>query len=313
MPLVVASDREKAERDALTYASWGPPLTPEGYALREQRLRAHPFARAAMTSWLWKGDGGEVLASCETFRMESAWDGRAGHTYGVASVFTEPRLRGGGHATAMMQALTGRLPALDPLAQASILFSDVGAPIYRRAGYREHPLPYRVLAPSPGDPAAEVDALVHDDGVAAALDGAPWPRASFRVKPTAAQLDWHVERERIFAERLGVPLAPARGARAGRGLVLWYANRRERRLDVLLVLADHADETAALLGAARRVAGAVGLPEVVAWESPADPPWPEGPEGGAQRARAGSLPMIAPLAEGLAPEAWTWIPRALWI
>ena len=57
-----------------------------------------------MTTWLYV-DEGQVLSSCETFRMDSFLDGVRGSSFGVASVYTEPALRGRGYAGEMMQVL----------------------------------------------------------------------------------------------------------------------------------------------------------------------------------------------------------------
>src|SRR4051812_33318121 len=98
----ITNEEMKRDRDRQTHAEWGKALTVEQYLEREQRLRSHPWSRATMTTWFWVDHNGAVLASCETFRMNSSVDGSAGHSYAVASVFTEPSLRGRGHAGRMM-------------------------------------------------------------------------------------------------------------------------------------------------------------------------------------------------------------------
>src|SRR4051812_38592114 len=102
MDLSEATEIEKLERDRICHPTWGPPLAMEDWLRRESRLRAHAWSRRAMRTWLLRGEGGQVLSSCETFAMASrlvrGGEERAGRTYGVASVFTEERLRGRGHA-----------------------------------------------------------------------------------------------------------------------------------------------------------------------------------------------------------------------
>lgn len=309
--LVVATGAEKALRDEATYDAWGTGLSPLAYAARERRLRAHPFARQAMTTWLWKAGGGEVLASCETFRMAGAASGREGHAHGVASVFVAPALRGRGHASAMMQALLARLRAEDPDAFASILFSDVGEALYERAGYVGRVFPYREIDPAPGDPAATVDALVSAEDLEDALSAAPLPDGEVVVRPTAVQLDWHLERERIYQGAFSAPRPTACGARAGDALAVWYVDHNPGRLELLLLLAGTEAETTALLEAARRAARTLGCALVRHWESPADPPIAAGL--GRKVARTRSLPMMAPLWTAADPASWTFIPRALWV
>src|SRR2546429_2590439 len=99
MRLVQADEAERLALDRLTYQAWGTRLDPAQYLEREARLRAHPWSQQALTSWLLLSDGGELLSSCETYRMDSFAAGAPGATFGVASVFTEPRLRGHGHGS----------------------------------------------------------------------------------------------------------------------------------------------------------------------------------------------------------------------
>jgi GNAT superfamily N-acetyltransferase len=303
MMLVAASDDDKRERDRLSYEAWGDKLVLEQYLLREARLRTHPWARAAMTSWLWR-DGRAVLASCEVFRMQSAVGTTRGETWAVASVFTEPSLRGRGHARAMMSALLER--ARSAGAQASILFSDVGAPIYEASGYVARPAEDLVFPPATGDPAAGVDALLHE-----AVEIPP-PDDDFLIWPSAAQLDWHLERTRTYALLLGRPSLPAVGARAGSGVVLWAVDWKRDHLLILALGEARAHEAEALVQAARRVARQMELTDVRLWAQP----WPfvgRGDLGGDRVARVGSLPMIAPLAPSLTPAKWATIPRAIWV
>src|SRR5262245_11618186 len=120
MELVLATADDKRARDRLTYDAWGEGLTRDQYLIREDRLCAQAWARDKMQWWLWRDDEGKVLSSCETYRMCSAVDGERGDTWAVASVYTEPALRGRGHARAMMDALVAR--ARTEGAQASTLF-----------------------------------------------------------------------------------------------------------------------------------------------------------------------------------------------
>ena len=143
MHLVAATDEQKVQRDALTYSAWGRLLTPEGYATREQLLRAHPWARSDMRTWLLRGEDGAVLASCETFRTGSflrTAEGSLvpGDSFAIASVFTEERLRGHGYATRLMDLLAAELER-QPRAHAALLFSDVGPRLYARSGSQELP------------------------------------------------------------------------------------------------------------------------------------------------------------------------------
>jgi GNAT superfamily N-acetyltransferase len=299
-----ASAAEKNARDRIAYQSWGDRLSTEQYLEREARLCAHPWAQETMRCWALRDDDGRILSSCETYRMCSAVDGERGETWAVASVFTEPELRGRGHARAMMDALVERARAAG--AQASTLFSDVGAPIYEKSGYVVRPAEDLVFPPAPGRPSDGIDALVERVG-----DIEPYVD-DFCIWPTAAQLDWHLERGRTYAALLGRTPLPSVGARAGDGVAYWAADWKNDRLLVLWLDAGRAYEAEALVQAARHVASSAKLREVRLWAQPW--PFPGRPDLGGDRVRrVGSLPMIAPLSPSVRAEMWTQIPRAVWV
>jgi GNAT superfamily N-acetyltransferase len=302
--LDLATTDEKRARDRIAYEAWGELLTTEQYLQREERLCAHPWAKETMRWWAWRDDDGAILSSCESYRMCSAVDGERGETWAVASVFTEPALRGRGHARAMMDALVARARAEG--AQASTLFSDVGAPIYEKSGYVARPADDLLFPPAPGDAARTVDALVERVGeIEPYID-------DFAIWPTAAQLDWHIERGRAYAAMLGRPLSSSLGARAGDGVAYWTCDFKNDRLLILWLNAGRSHEAEALVQAARHVASAAKLREVRLWAQP----WPfpgRADLGGDRVRRVGSLPMIAPLVPSVKAEMWTQIPRAVWV
>jgi GNAT superfamily N-acetyltransferase len=318
MHLVLATEAQKAERDTVNYPAWGPPLSVADYVVREQRLRGHPWARAELKSWLLCADNGEALASCETYRTDSFLrraDGtlEPGDSFAIASVFTEERLRGKGYATRLMDLLAAELERTSPRAHSALLFSDVGAPIYRRSGYRETPAWDWRLAPEPGEPAELVDRLLQEVELGAALTRIRKPEVPFFYWPTAAQLDWHLERERIYSELLPRPRPEANGAIAGDSTALWYMVGRSSTLLVMMFDARTARDAAALLTAARRVAHRAGLSKVVLWEEPAAAPLLAQVPGAVREPRDGSLPMLRPLRPGLDLSGPIPVPRALWV
>jgi hypothetical protein len=268
--------------------------------------------------WLLCEEQGEVLASCETYRTDSflrALDGTLapGDSFAIASVFTEERLRGRGYATKLMDLLAAELEHASPDAHSALLFSDVGAPLYRRSGYRETPAWDWRFTPEPGEPSALVDRLLQDTDVGAALARMRRPEVPFFYWPSPPQVDWHIERERIYAELMPRPRPEANGAMAGESTALWYMMGRTGTLMVLMLDARTAGDTAALLGAARRVAHRAGLSKVVLWEEPAMAPLLAQVAGGTRELRDGSLPMIRPLRPGLPSPEPIPIPRALWV
>ncbi|MCY1081595.1 GNAT family N-acetyltransferase [Archangium lansingense] len=319
MHLVAASDEQQLQRDALTYSEWGKLLSPQGYAAREQRLRAHPWSRSDMRTWLLCGEDGEVLASCETFRTRSFLRNDEGSlvpgdSFAIASVFTEERLRGHGYATRLMDLLAAELER-QPHAHAALLFSDVGPRIYARSGYQELPAWDWHLPPTPGNPGEPVDSLLREEDLATALGRLRLPEVPFFFWPTPAQLDWHLERGRIYVEHLGCSLPASVGANAGASTILWGLVGRSAELTVLMLDARSPSEAQALLEAARREASRSRLSRVVVWEEPSHAPLLPRLQGeGATRvARDGSLPMVRPLRPGLPLSPLLPTPRGLWV
>ena len=312
MNLIQATPEQSRERDRATFEAWGGQLTLERYLAETERLRRHAWSRAAAAVWCLCADPGEVLSSCETYRMTS-WlgSGLPGHTYGVASVYTEPALRRRGHCAELLARLGARLAREDPGLQALVLFSDVPLATYEKAGFTARPGLDLVFGPLDGDPREGVDALVAEDQAAAVLASIPRPAGNFLVWPVAAQIDWHLERERIFAGLLGRERPVACGAVAGGAAALWSADYREGQLTVLLWHAPGPGDAEALVDCARRTARLAGLGRIVLWQTPQ-----ASPARAALEDRLGTLdsvPMIRPMDSRIRAADWEWIPRALWV
>ncbi len=318
MHLVLATEAQKAERDRVTHAAWGSPLTVEQFHQRELRLRAHPWCARDMKTWLLLAEDGQVLASCETFHNDSHLRGpdgqfTRGDSFSIASVFTEAHLRGHGHATHLMDRVAAELERASPRGHAAVLFSDVGAPLYRRSGYVEVPAWDWNLPAHEAPSAPRVDALLKDGDVAAALARIQRPEAPFYLWPSAAQVDWHLERERIYAELLPRPRPEACGAVRGDSTALWAMMARYGELVLLMLDARSNEDAAALVETARAVAHRAGLAKVVLWEEPATAALLARLPGATRVARDGSLPMVRPLRPGLPPAPASPFPRALWV
>ncbi|AKQ63886.1 hypothetical protein A176_000798 [Myxococcus hansupus] len=317
MHLVVANEAQKAERDHLTYAAWGSPLTVEQFLQRELRLRAHAWSQDGMRTWLLCDDAGQVLTSCETFRThsflrDSECQSTPGDSFIIASVFTETALRGHGHATRLMDLVASELERTEPRAQAAVLYSDVGPRIYGRSGYREVPAWDWHLPVLGGPVLHKVDSLLEDKDVPAALARMRRPEVPFFMWPGAEQVDWHLERERIYAELLRRPRPRACGAVVGASTAMWAMMARHGELVVLMLDARSEEDAAALLEAARAQAHKAGLSKVVLWEEPDTMPWVARLPEASREARDGSLPMLRPLREGLPAASDVPFPRALW-
>jgi hypothetical protein len=310
MKLIIANEAQKLDRDRLSHDAWAGGLTPEQYLAREARLRSHSWPRQALTTWLLTAEDGAPLASCETYRMDSVFQGAKGSTYGVASVYTEAALRGRGHAVKMMDLLGPELTARDPEAHASILFSDVGASIYARSGYVEAPASDRALPAEGGDPAAGVDQLFSDLPPVYGL--LQRPDLDFVVWPTLEQLDWHLERGRVSSALRGRREVESVGARAGRSIAIWAGDFEKNQLFILRLQATDPTSAEALLRAAQRAAHGAGFPEVRFWETPLPFEWSDDAPG-ARAARKGGLPMIRSFVPGLSASGWKDISRGTWM
>jgi hypothetical protein len=315
MELRRATDEEKAARDALTHAEWGKLLTVEQFLERERRLRDHPWTARVMATWLLC-EGGRVVASCETFRMPSilklaGGQRQVGGTYGVASVFVEPSLRGRGYASQMMARLRPALEAEDATAQGSLLFSDVGPGLYERSGHRARP--GRDLVLSSGGEWPEGAVRLSEATLPVEWPLVRVPNAPFLAWAGPDQVDWHLERERYYAEALGRPRPSAVGARAGESRIFWAVSYPGNALAVLWLDARAGAEARMCLEAARAAAAEAGVGSVVMWDSSAEGPWAAAVDGATLRQRDGCLPMLAGYREEVDAAAWPFIPRALWI
>ena len=224
--LVEATDSDQRARDLLTAQAWGQKLTTEQFLQREAGLRAHPFAKQHLRTWLWVDEAGAVLSSCETFEVPARRGSRLGRAFVIASVFTEPSLRGKGHAVTLINAVCERLgQQADALAVS--LFSEVGARIYERAGFVAQPswdvvLPLETsVLPLVTSSVEELPAVEAPPSVTA--DG------SVQLELTVEQCDWQVERERLYARALKRPELKAHLLRRGRSSLALTALEPVRR------------------------------------------------------------------------------------
>ncbi|MCS6899207.1 MAG: GNAT family N-acetyltransferase [Myxococcales bacterium] len=308
--LMRASEEQKQERDRLTWSAWGANLTLEQFCRRERVLRAHPWAVHGMNTWLWVDESGAVLSSCESFACTSVFRGLWARSYAIASVFTEEKLRGQGHASRMMDALVLEIRRHDPLAHAVVLYSDVGKALYERSGFLGLPAWDVELDPCEGDVMEGVDELLPE-----LVPELPPPPAEepFVIWPDRHQMDWHRARERFYGDVLGRARSLSCGARVGRSQIYWTADFKQEQLLVLLVTEPEWKALERLLVAARRMAHRLRLTRVLLWEDASLAPFLAGLSGARRRPRHGALPMILPLQEGLRPEEWRLRSRALWV
>ena len=299
--LTVATPEEQLARDAFTFDAWGAGLTREEFMAREQRLRGHAWAAKSLTTLFWRDARGEVLASCELFSDRASAGTKAGRAVTIASVFTEPRLRGKGGASAMLRAVIERLHA-DSSCLAATLYSEIGTAMYQRLGF--WPVPAF-------DTFFDADARAPEgvewiEGALPSPRHAPAAADTLRLELSSERLDWHLERERIYGEALRRPTLDVHGARAGESTITWTAYWKTNELQVLSFDAKTPEALGLLVRAAQHAAHRVNLPVVRIWETMALTTLP-----GARRVeRTDEIAMFLPLTPGV--QAWTQVERGLW-
>lgn len=304
MRLTVATDSERRARDAVTFGAWGGRLTLEQYLERELQLRGTPWASAVMETWFWLDSKGEVLSSCETFRSDSQVGFARGHSWAIASVFTEAKRRGQGHATALIGALCEELKRR-PKAQTCILFSEVGASLYESSQFHECPsfdwvAPAQDVALQPGA------TLLTDVPVAFMKREDTLSTGQLKVVASLEQLDWHLARERFYSQALKRAPLTGRGVRVGTVEAVWMEYAKTRELLVLWTNARTEAETAAVLKAGQKVAFDAGLAQVRLWENV-----PLKNAVGRRVSRDDELPMYRSL--GPTVSEWVDIHRVHWV
>lgn len=303
--LLEATAAQQLERDAVTWHAWGAGLTPAQFIERERRLREHPWARRAMKSYWWVDASGAPLSSCELFLDDAVAGERRGVAGTIASVFTEERLRGHGHAAQLLEALTAHVQTTRDDCLALTLFSEIGLGLYSRLGFCAVPSFDTFFTPLLNAPAG-VELL---EGPLPPPVHPPGDDETLRTLLSSDRLDWHLERERIYGELGARPRLPFHGARlAGqRAAITFTAYWKTNELQVLTLDARTEEATATLLAAARYAAHLAGLPTVRVWETSslaAQLPHAR------RMARTDELPMFKPLAPGI--QAWTRVERGTW-
>lgn len=203
-------------------------------------------------------------------------------------------------------------------------------------------------APLPDDPArllqiTELPAAAEavEARVQAMLNEAPL--GAVAVLPSALQLDWclcrHAHRRAVLGQP---PPPPAIGAACGSALCLWMfdtgANRdmgedgasaSEYVLRILAFLPGAScEEDAAVLAAALQVAASGGADRALLWATDgathslySAPPWSPPTQALQQRGVTArevpracvSTPMLRPVAVGVQPALWRYVPRGVWV
>lgn len=297
---------EARARDALNYAVWGGELSLDQFLAREARLWRHPFSQRGLRLWLLRR-GDEVLASCETYAISCQAGEQSGVAHGIASVFVEQRLRGQGHASALLRGVNARLHSEGAL--CTYLMSEVEPTIYARLGFVARPLRCQRFSAQHGAPPAAVEWLALDRLDPSLLPA--WGDAlSLRLDPDFVR--WHIERGWFHADALGRPRQRILGPRVCNSWAICADEPGESLLRVLALRSDGEPQALAqVIAAARWLAAQQGLSTVEIWQNQRSQslPFPIEPASEALDV----IPMLCPLQPGMAASDWQSCERGHWI
>ncbi|MFM2152395.1 MAG: hypothetical protein RL199_830 [Pseudomonadota bacterium] len=257
--LCEASAGDRLSRDKATYEAWGTRLTLPQYLERERLLRGTVRARRDMQTWLLRLPNDVVVASAETFRLPLS---PAGALEVIASVFVERPLRGVGMASRLIESIgTNRREAgLDGL----VLFSEVGAGLYARAGFRLLPAPTRRWPARPSTRSSRIT-ITEDVGPLIAAR-AHWRADPLDLRVDAALVEWHLGRTKFYREVLDLPVSGGVGALTDDACVLWAADVKAGVLRLLDASGRPGADLSPLVEAAADEAARHGLTHVELWD-----------------------------------------------
>ena len=118
-----------------SYALWGAGLTFDGYRAFWVDLNRTTWAEKYLTYRVWQNQDDTVLSSLKQYRPSLRLFGREGRATGIGAVFTLRAHRRRGHASAMLGAVLDEARERGDI--AALLFTDIGAALYRNLGFRE--------------------------------------------------------------------------------------------------------------------------------------------------------------------------------
>jgi hypothetical protein len=134
-----------------------------------------------------------------------------------------------------------------------------------------------------------------------------------QVFPTIEQIDWQLERERIYSLQLGRVRPLIHGARNKEGRAIWRGQFRTNELGILTLEAETPETANTLVECARAVAARAGLKTVRWWRTPLAFDFAPPNEVRVEMREDRDLPMIRPIKKDISPEDWQTVYRALWV
>jgi len=228
-----------------TFPLWGEGLSRRGYEQWNQAQQQTLWGQRHLTR-LALIDGDTVVATAKRYDLTMTVNGRATRTLGIGAVFTPRKLRGRGHATAIVRAMEDAARA-DGV-EAALLFSEIGSAFYEKLGFTTVPVQTVDIAVARGKGAPAMLVRSGEDRDAehvAAMHAARATDYTVALLPGAAQIIYSVVKKRLF-----VGLHPSRHRR----IEYFVAEEGHqavagREPDLLAVEADAADVLDAVEGA----------------------------------------------------------------
>jgi GNAT superfamily N-acetyltransferase len=315
--LVQAGESERIERDRLTYAAWGSELLFDQYLQRESNLRTEAWPKRALTTWILQNEQGEPLASCETYEMLSYLRpaGKTGSrvdqktSLAIASVYTEPRLRGNGYATDLILKLIQEVSRKENQLHSIVLYSEIGDRFYQKMGFVPVLSEEWVVPPRRGPQhPLHVEYLKPSDLQALSSYFFQPPDVEFCIWPELDQVLWHYSRQNIYANFLKRETPAEIGATIGKSFILWMADYKYNVLRTLLMHTEEAHEGEVLLQVASAYATSLGLREVRSWVTEK-----ENYPFARRESRRDAIAMIHPLVSLIDSHSWKCITRSIWV
>lgn len=161
----------RAESDEVTkvlhqsYRLWSAGMSKSQYFEWTSRQLVHPWAKRNFRFLVARKDN-EIVSSCKVYSLEMRARGKSFRVAGIGAVFTMPRHRGRGFASAMLDDIVDTLE--DENFDAALLFSDIDCHFYEQFGFEE--LSDHEFYVWTKDPLVE-HRIMHDPGFAEDLQG----------------------------------------------------------------------------------------------------------------------------------------------
>jgi GNAT superfamily N-acetyltransferase len=248
-----------------TYPVWGEGLSRHAYGAWNRGQMATDWGRKHL-SRVALIDGDTLLASAKRYDFHAVVGGRRVPVLGIGAVFTPESRRGQGHAQALLNAMID--DAVSRGCEYALLFSEIGAAYYERAGFRALPRTLATIDVAPpvnrGAPATFVrSGELRDLPFIAAISARYRDGAGFALDRSSDWIAFAMTRRRLLAgfSPAGVRQAEFFVAEEGHRPVAYVFVSRGPRGVVLEECGDY-DPSGARIGA---------MLQVLAARAPADP------------------------------------------